>query len=90
MDWSPVNAPVKLSAVFTVRFVPDAVTDDPAPLSAHWLFDKIPGTPGVNGPNHEVPASFIRYSALLFPMYISPQEFAQSKGPTIIWVNVIR
>jgi len=38
MFFAPPKAALKVSARFTVRLLLDPETDDPAPLSVHWLF----------------------------------------------------
>ena len=43
----PTKVLLKLSAKFTVRSLPDVVTElDPA-LRVHWLLEAVPATPGV-------------------------------------------
>jgi hypothetical protein len=55
---SPVKVPVKVSATFSVRLLPEVLKEEPVPSNVHWLFDtdvEEPGTTAVD--NQAVPAS---------------------------------
>jgi hypothetical protein len=43
-----------------VSVVPDAVTDDPEPVKAHWELEIDVACPGVTEPTDAVPASLSR------------------------------
>src|ERR1051326_678486 len=53
----PVKPDWNVSAVFSVSCVPVPLTDEPLPLSVHWLFCTVPLPPGVSEPTKPVPAS---------------------------------
>lgn len=60
MFFVPAKADAKVNARFNVKLVPEVTTDEAPEFSEHWLFCKVPATPGVSGPC-KTPASFARY-----------------------------
>ena len=74
---------LKLVARLSVSVLPDPIADDPVPLIVHWLFDRLPGPPGVMGPVIELPASLYRYSEFVFSTYSARHPFAALRLPLI-------
>jgi len=59
----PAKADVNVIFTVTVTAFPEPVVLYELPLMLHWLFCKVPLLPSVAGPNHALPASFIKYTA---------------------------
>ena len=61
--FEPEKFVLNVIAYVTVRLLPDTEPPEPDPVSEHWLFDSDPD-PGVIGPSHVFPASFINRRVL--------------------------
>jgi hypothetical protein len=53
----PMNVELNVSATFSVRLLPEALTEEPVPDTVHWLFDTVPAELGVTAADNTVPAS---------------------------------
>ena len=52
-----VNVPLKVRFTFSVRLLPDVLTEEPVPFKVHWPFDTEAAEPGVtDGDENPVPA----------------------------------
>ena len=54
--FSPTKVPVKVSATFSVRLLPEVLKEEPLPANVHWLFDTDPEEPGITPVDNAVPA----------------------------------
>jgi hypothetical protein len=85
--FEPEKFVLNVIAYVTVRLLPDTEPPAPDPVSEHWLFDSDPD-PGVIGPSHVFPASFINRRVLPGRLNSTKHPAVPDSG-SVAWVHFL-